>query len=48
MELSEQRLIASLMLLLGFSFLLIATYTGQLDYVLNLVKTILKAATVGS
>ncbi|MCD6242954.1 hypothetical protein J7K06_04650 [Candidatus Bathyarchaeota archaeon] len=48
MKLSEQRIMASLLLLLGFSFLLIALYSGQLDYILNLIKSALKAAIIGS
>lgn len=47
MNLSEQRLIASMFLLLGFSSLLIALYAGQLDYVLELIKSILESAVVG-
>jgi len=47
MELLEQRLIASLLLLLGFSSLLIAAYTGQFDYVLNLIKGIIESTAIG-
>ena len=47
MELLEKRLIASLLLLLGFSSLLIAAYTGQLDYVLDLIKGIIESTVAG-
>jgi len=47
MELTEKRLIASLLLLLGFSSLLIAAYTGQLDYVLNLIKNVIESTMAG-
>jgi len=47
MKLPEQRITASLLLLLGFSFLLIALYSGQLEHTLNLVKTALEAAVIG-
>jgi len=47
MRLLEQRIIASLLLLLGFSFLLISLYSGQLEQILDLVKTALKASIIG-
>ncbi len=47
MELTEKRLIASLFLLLGFSSLLIAAHTGQLDYVLNLIKNVIESTMAG-
>ncbi|MCD6240187.1 hypothetical protein J7K27_01495 [Candidatus Bathyarchaeota archaeon] len=47
MKLLERRLIASLLLLLGFSSLLIAAYTGQFDYVLNLIEGIIESAAIG-
>ena len=47
MELSEQRLIASLILLLGVSFLIVGLLTNQLDRVLKMVQEILKSTIAG-
>ncbi len=47
MDVSEQRLIGSLLLLLGTTFLAIGLYTGQLDTVLETVKTIFEASVAG-
>lgn len=47
MDLSEQRVIGSLILLLGVTFLTIGLYTGQLNTVLEIVKTIFEASVAG-
>jgi hypothetical protein len=47
MDVSEQRVIGSLILLLGITFLTIGLYTGQLNAVLELVKTIFEASVAG-
>ncbi|MFQ6073730.1 MAG: hypothetical protein ACE5KC_00785 [Candidatus Bathyarchaeia archaeon] len=47
MEVSEQRVIGSLLLLLGITFLIIGLYAGQLDAVLEIVKTIFEASVAG-
>jgi len=48
MEISEKRIIGSLILLLGFSFLLIGLYSGQLTSILNFVKTVFQPAVAGA
>jgi len=40
MDSSEQRIIGSLLLLLGFTFLTIGLYTGQLAAVLEIIKKV--------
>jgi len=47
MDVSEQRVIGSLLLLLGVTFLSIGLYTGQLNTVLEIVKTIFEASVAG-
>ncbi len=47
MELSEQRLAASLILLLGITFLAIGLYSGQLNTVSELVKKIFEPSVAG-
>ncbi len=47
MDVSEQRVIGSLLLLLGVTFLTIGLYTGQLNAVLEIVKTIFEASVAG-
>ena len=47
MDVSEQRLIGSLLLLLGVTFLTIGLYTGQLNTVLEIVKKIFEASVAG-
>jgi hypothetical protein len=47
MDVSEQRVIGSLLLLLGVTFLTIGLYTGQLKTVLEIVKTIFEASVAG-
>ena len=47
MDISEQRVIGSLLLLLGVTFLTLGLYTGQLDTVLEIVKTVFEASVAG-
>ena len=47
MDVSEQRVIGSLLLLLGITFLTIGLYTEQLNVVLEIVKTIFEASVAG-
>lgn len=47
MDVSEQRVIGSLLLLLGITFLTIGLYTGQLNTVLEILKTIFEASVAG-
>jgi hypothetical protein len=47
MDVSEQRVIASLLLLLGVTFLIIGLYSGQLETVLEIVKKIFEASVAG-
>jgi uncharacterized membrane protein YiaA len=47
MDVSEQRVIGSLILLLGITCLTIGLYNGQLNAVLELVKTIFEASVAG-
>jgi hypothetical protein len=47
MDVSEQRVIGSLLLLLGMTSLIIGLYTGQLNTVLEIVKTIFEASVAG-
>ncbi len=47
MDVSEQRVIGSLLLLLGMTFLTIGLYTEQLDTVLEIVKTIFESSVAG-
>lgn len=47
MDISEQRVIGSLLLLLGVTFLTLGLYTGQLDTVSEIVKTIFEASVAG-
>jgi len=42
MDIQEKRVIGALLLLLGFSFLAIGIYTGQLNKVIELLKTIFR------
>jgi hypothetical protein len=48
MELPQQRLIGSLILLLGVSFFVLALQSNQLSTVLDIVKRILEAAVAGA
>ncbi|MCZ2856342.1 MAG: hypothetical protein O2U62_04555 [Candidatus Bathyarchaeota archaeon] len=47
METSEQRVVGSLLLLLGITFLTIGLYSGQLTTVLEIVRTIFEASVAG-
>jgi hypothetical protein len=47
METSEQRVVGSLLLLLGITFLAIGLYSGQLTTVLEIVRTIFEASVAG-
>jgi len=47
MEISEQRVVGSLLLLLGITFLTIGLSSGQLNTVLEIVKTIFEASVAG-
>jgi len=47
MDLLEKRVIGSLLLLSGLTFLAIGLYTGQLTSVLELLKKIFETATAG-
>ncbi|MGC8939681.1 MAG: hypothetical protein ACP5IM_06230 [Candidatus Bathyarchaeia archaeon] len=42
MDVQEKRIIGALLLLLGFSFLAIGMYTGQLNKIVELLKTVFK------
>jgi len=42
MDISERRIIGSLLLLLGVSFLAVGIYTGQLDKIVEMLKNIFK------
>lgn len=47
MDISEKRIIGSLFLLAGLTFLSIALYTGQLAEVAELMKSIFEPAVAG-
>lgn len=47
MEISEKRIIGSLILLLGLSFLLIGVYSGQLASISEFVKSVFQPAVAG-
>jgi hypothetical protein len=47
MEISEKRVIGSLILLLGFSFLLVGVYSGQLTSIFAFVKNVFPPAVAG-
>jgi hypothetical protein len=48
MDLSMRRVIGSLALLLGVTFLTIGVYSGQVGTVIEIVKRILEAAIAGA
>ena len=48
MEISEKRIIGSLILLLGLSFLLIGAYSGQLGSIGEFVKSMFQPAVAGA
>ena len=45
MDVPERRVIGALLLLLGVSFLAVGIYTGQLDEMVEMLKTAFKAVT---
>jgi hypothetical protein len=47
MELSEKRILGSLILLAGVSFLSIGLYTGQLERIIELIESIFEPAIAG-
>lgn len=47
MDISEKRIIGSLLLLAGLTFLSIGLYTGDLDRVVELMKSIFEPAIAG-
>jgi len=42
MDVPERRVIGALLLLLGVSFLAVAVYTGQLNSIVEMLKTIFR------
>lgn len=48
MDMSLRRVIGSLSLLLGMTFLTVGLYTGELQTVVDIVKRILEAAVAGA
>jgi len=48
MDLSERRVIGSLLLLLGITFLTLGLYTGQLERVLRMVKEVFETSLAGA
>jgi len=44
MELSGRRVVGSLLLLLGLTFLALGLYTGQLSLILEIMKKVLETA----
>lgn len=48
MEVSQRRVIGSLVLLLGVSFFAIGLQSGQINTVLTIVKRILEASVAGA
>ncbi|HVP41143.1 MAG TPA: hypothetical protein VMS95_04240 [Candidatus Krumholzibacteriaceae bacterium] len=47
MEISEKRIIGSLILLSGLSFLIIGVYSGQLGFIGEFVKNVFPPAVAG-
>lgn len=45
MDVPERRVIGALLLLLGVSFLAVSVYTGQLDEIVEMLKTAFKTVT---
>lgn len=46
-DVSEKRVIGSLLLLLGLTFAIVGLYSGQLDHVIRFVKDVFETAVVG-
>ncbi len=47
MDPSEKRVIGSLLLLSGLTFLVVGLYTGQLDYIMDVMMRIFETAVAG-
>jgi len=47
-DMSERRVIGSLLLLSGITFLIAGLYSGQLNFVLEIVRKIFEAAVAGA
>jgi len=45
MDVPERRVLGALLLLLGVSFLAVGVYTGQLDEIVEMLKTAFKTVT---
>lgn len=45
MDILERRVIGALLLLLGVSFLAVGIYTGQVDEVIDMLKTVFRTLT---
>lgn len=45
MDVPERRVIGALLLLLGVSFLAVGVYTGQLDEIVEMLKTVFRIVT---
>jgi hypothetical protein len=45
MDVPESRVIGALLLLLGVSFLAVSVYTGQLDEIVEMLKTAFRTVT---
>ena len=48
MDPSEKRVIGSLLLLSGLTFLVLGLYTGQLTYIMDIMKEIFETAVAGA
>ena len=48
MDPSEKRVIGSLLLLSGLTFLVLGLYTGQLNYIMDAMKKIFETAVAGA
>ncbi len=47
MDPSEKRVIGSLLLLSGLTFLVVGLYAGQLNYIMDVMKRIFETAVAG-
>ena len=47
MDQTEKRVIGSLLLLSGLTFITVGLYSGQLNYILELVKKVFETAVAG-
>lgn len=45
MDVPERRVVGALLLLLGVSFLAVGIYTGQLDVIVDMLKTAFRTVT---